>query len=292
MTSSINPDLAVRSKTALILIVAFLAAVNFAIYSDIGKTIFAGLIFILVAIASCEFCKLPGDQSLKIKIFRSLSLILPALLVLLCGLFCPFYTAALLLALVVASVFLIEALSLSYLCMNTAEQIRIEELLATFGRDRLGFLLLGAGGASAVALALLSPMMALGLVIIVAVADSAAYFAGRFYGKRKIAPVISPKKTVAGSVVGILSAGLVGMLFLLIVPQINFISWPVALLLSIGLALCSQSGDYAKSIVKRRYDIKDFGNIFPGHGGALDRLDGLLGAAPLMLVMVVFLCNR
>lgn len=287
-----NPDLAARAKTASVLIIIFLLLATFGIYSSVGRSIFALSIFVLIFIACIEFCRLPGGQP-KIDIVCRVSfLVLPALLITCFGLFCPFYNSQMLLAVILATVMFAQVIVLTLLCMRAGEGSLIQELLKCYARDQLGFFLLGLGGSAAIGLSFLSPAISLGLVAVVAMADSAAYFAGRAFGNRKIAPLVSPKKTLVGTVVGILSGGILGMILLCLPAQDYFLTWPSALLLSMAVVVSSQSGDYAKSIIKRLYEVKDFGAIFPGHGGALDRLDGILGAAPLALILAVMLCNR
>ena len=298
-----NPDLQTRAKTAAVLIVVFLTAVFLGEQSELAKRFFTLLVFILVCIAAEEFCKYPKSQPLNKHILRLVLFLLPAI----AALFCVFGTAPLqlfsgntgllFLAVISGSLVFAQALSLSFLAMGARElpspqEKGLENVLADYGRDQLGFLLLGFGGASAVALSAISPMLALILVVIVAVADSSAYFAGRYYGKQKIAPVVSPKKTVVGTIVGVVAGGLAGMICLSMLPNFSSLDYFVSFLIATVISLCSQAGDYGKSVVKRRYDIKDFGTIFPGHGGALDRLDGILGAAPLMLVLIVLLWNH
>lgn len=117
------------------------------------------------------------------------------------------------------------------------------------------------------------------LLLIVWAADTGAYFAGKSFGKRKLAPAISPGKTLAGLLGGLVAAPLVALLATALMPlsDIN----PVNLiLLSLVTALVSVGGDLLISLHKRTSGIKDSGNILPGHGGVLDRIDSLLVAAP------------
>jgi phosphatidate cytidylyltransferase len=114
------------------------------------------------------------------------------------------------------------------------------------------------------------------LFLIVWTTDSAAYLFGRWIGGAKLAPRISPKKTWSGLIGGTLTAGFAGLLFSL--AALGKVS--VALgLLAIGLSLISQLGDLGESAVKRIFGIKDSSGLIPGHGGVLDRIDGLLFAA-------------
>ncbi len=105
--------------------------------------------------------------------------------------------------------------------------------------------------------------------------DTASYIAGRLIGGPKLAPAISPHKTWAGFVVGALTPALVGVAFAVFTK-----GSPVSLaLVSVALALACQMGDLFESWVKRRFGAKDMSQLIPGHGGLLDRIDGLLFAA-------------
>lgn len=110
--------------------------------------------------------------------------------------------------------------------------------------------------------------------------DSGAYFIGRKFGKRKLWPEISPKKTVEGAIGGIASAVAVACLFL-IFAEIE-ISLPFFIGFTILLSIFGQVGDLVESALKRHYQVKDSGNILPGHGGILDRFDSLLFVWPLL----------
>jgi len=113
------------------------------------------------------------------------------------------------------------------------------------------------------------------LVLVVIAADVGAYFAGRFIGGPKLAPSISPNKTISGAIGGLLLAVILGGLIAGVTDTGTV--WKVALA-SLVTALASQIGDLIESSAKRRHGVKDSSNILPGHGGALDRFDGLLAA--------------
>jgi phosphatidate cytidylyltransferase len=116
------------------------------------------------------------------------------------------------------------------------------------------------------------------LVFIVCwIADTAAYFAGRAFGRRKLAPSLSPGKTVEGSLAGLVAAAVVGSAF----GRAFGLPLSHALLVSAAMGLFGQVGDLAKSRLKREAGVKDFGSLFPGHGGVLDRFDSLLFNSPL-----------
>ena len=109
--------------------------------------------------------------------------------------------------------------------------------------------------------------------------DTGAYFSGRSIGGPKLAPRISPNKTWAGLLGGILAAMVASVLLALISGSGLTVLFAIQGAL---LALISQCGDLAESSIKRRFDVKDSGNLIPGHGGILDRADGVLFAAPAM----------
>ncbi len=116
------------------------------------------------------------------------------------------------------------------------------------------------------------------VMVVVWAGDIGAYIAGRAVGGPKLAPSISPGKTWSGAVGGTLCAVLAG----LAVARMHL---PVAGLLAFGLSVMAQLGDLLESAVKRRFGAKDSGRIIPGHGGLLDRLDGVLAAAPAGLAV-------
>lgn len=114
--------------------------------------------------------------------------------------------------------------------------------------------------------------------------DTFAMLGGRYFGKRKLCPSLSPKKTVEGSVCGVLGC-MVGFLVYCLICQIFFSVNPNylnAVIISLGASAVSQVGDLAASCIKREFGIKDYGRIMPGHGGILDRFDSVLFAAPFI----------
>lgn len=122
------------------------------------------------------------------------------------------------------------------------------------------------------------------------ITDSCAYFAGYFLGKHKLAPEISPKKTIEGSIGGIVGVSVIMTAYAAIAANImglgvNLIS---AAIVGIICGLLSQCGDLCASIIKREHGIKDFGNIMPGHGGVMDRFDSLLFVAPVVYYILYY----
>ncbi|MEA4920605.1 MAG: phosphatidate cytidylyltransferase [Clostridiaceae bacterium] len=121
------------------------------------------------------------------------------------------------------------------------------------------------------------------------VSDMLAYIVGRAFGKHKLAPHVSPKKTIEGSVGGILG-GAIGMYLFGYVMNAKFgIFMPAPALVLSGIlgAAAGQLGDLSMSLIKRNVGIKDFGRIFPGHGGVLDRFDSILFTAPIFELYLI-----
>lgn len=114
--------------------------------------------------------------------------------------------------------------------------------------------------------------------------DTGAYFIGRKWGRRKLWPAISPKKTIEGSVGGLFLAVAV---ILLINEGIHLVSMGHALAIAVVTSLAAQLGDFVESGMKRHYGIKDSGQILPGHGGVLDRMDSMLYVFPVLHVLGV-----
>lgn len=121
------------------------------------------------------------------------------------------------------------------------------------------------------------------LLGVVFAGDIFAYFGGNFFGKNKLMPSLSPNKTVEGSISGILGSLFVGCIVgYYFLPQMQL--WMIASA-SIAAAVFAQAGDLFESLVKRVAGVKDSGRIMPGHGGVLDRLDGVYFAAPLIFAI-------
>jgi phosphatidate cytidylyltransferase len=118
------------------------------------------------------------------------------------------------------------------------------------------------------------------LACVVVVTDVAGYFAGKALGGPKFWPRVSPKKTWSGTAAGWVGAGIVGLLFAA-QTQVGL----QLIGISVAVSMASQMGDIAESAVKRRMGVKDSSNLIPGHGGLLDRFDGMLGASVFMLMI-------
>lgn len=124
------------------------------------------------------------------------------------------------------------------------------------------------------------------------VADSGAYFAGTFFGKHKLCPEISPKKTVEGLIGGVLANVVVFALIPLFLDRVlNALAFVIFGFLGVCCCFLGLLGDLSASLIKRDAGIKDFGNIMPGHGGAVDRFDSLIYIAPFMLFITYMSMN-
>ncbi len=119
--------------------------------------------------------------------------------------------------------------------------------------------------------------------------DSGAYFAGSFLGKHKLVPHLSPNKTIEGSIGGFVSAIVMLLIFGVVLKLVHFeVSFLLLIIYGFLGSLVCQLGDLAFSAVKREFGIKDYGNLLPGHGGALDRFDSMVFVAPLIEVLMLW----
>ena len=127
--------------------------------------------------------------------------------------------------------------------------------------------------------------------IVACITEAGAYFAGMLVGRHKLAPVISPKKTVDGAVGGVLSAMIVMLLYTLILGLVFdfYVNYGYALLYGLLGSLVGIFGDLCFSVIKRQTGIKDYGNLIPGHGGVLDRVDSMVLVGPLMEALLIII---
>lgn len=124
------------------------------------------------------------------------------------------------------------------------------------------------------------------------VCDTCAYLVGVMFGKHKMAPILSPKKSIEGAVGGIVGAALIGFMYAYIFKDnINEISNPLIVFPVVCVigGLISMVGDLAASGIKRNNDIKDYGKLIPGHGGILDRFDSVIFTAPIIYYLIMFM---
>lgn len=128
----------------------------------------------------------------------------------------------------------------------------------------------------------------LGMVVMVAAADIGAYFVGKRIGKNRLAPSLSPNKTWEGVLGGFAACLLVGILLIWLLHSylitLSNVQILILVLLSLVVMLFDVIGDLLESMLKRNRDLKDSGKILPGHGGILDRVDGLLAVTPIFVL--------
>ncbi len=117
--------------------------------------------------------------------------------------------------------------------------------------------------------------------------DTGAYFVGTLCGKNKLCPTISPKKTVEGLVGGLVTNGVLFPLYAYIfIDGANLVAYA---LIGVACSILGLFGDLMASLIKRKYGIKDYGNIMPGHGGAMDRFDSILFVSPFMAIILTLI---
>lgn len=124
------------------------------------------------------------------------------------------------------------------------------------------------------------------IMLIVMTNDSAAYYSGSAFGKHRLYPLVSPKKSIEGAIGGLIgSIGGTMLAKFTFFPQLTFTD---AMLTALVVGIVGQAGDLFESLLKRSFGVKDSGSIIPGHGGVLDRLDSILFAAPVTYYYVLF----
>lgn len=159
------------------------------------------------------------------------------------------------------------------------KNIDIERLLMFFALA----IYITAGFTALSALRLIFGLWSVALVLSIAWAtDTFAYFSGMLFGKKKLCPNISPKKTIAGAIGGTLFGTLAAMLVFYLSGNPFYLG-----VIGLPLSVISQFGDLSASVIKRRFDVKDYGKIFPGHGGVLDRFDSIIPVATLTVACLI-----
>ena len=134
-------------------------------------------------------------------------------------------------------------------------------------------------------LTIISKSLLIYAIIVAWSTDIFAYLAGRSFGKHHFSK-ISPKKTIEGCIVGAIAATIFGTIFFLFNTKIATLNIAFFVIISLVLSIMSQIGDFTASCIKRFADSKDYGNMLPGHGGMLDRIDSLIFIAPFLYMIV------
>ena len=165
--------------------------------------------------------------------------------------------------------------------------MRSSDLGAGFQRTAalvLGFLYIFGAWRTAILLRAINPWWLVFGLVVSWIGDTGAYYVGRRYGKHKLAPRVSPKKTWEGSIASAAVSSLAGALALpRLIPGVGVME---ALLLALAANIAGQIGDLAESAIKRGAGVKDSGTLLPGHGGLLDRVDSSLFALPVLYAIL------
>ena len=259
----------IRVLTAALLLAVFVPAVLWA-----PAWLWAALMAGLIGVAAHEWARLSHFPPLTARAYAGLLALVALALPLLAADWPSYQTALILLAigfwLIVAPLWLLGRWQVAQPFLRAA--VGVVVLLPTFA----ALLYLHARG----------PGVLLGVMAIVWIADTAAFFAGRQFGRHKLAPAISPGKTwegFAGGLAGSLGASLLVRHFFL--PEQSLL-WTGLIVLLLGCL--GAAGDLSESVIKRAFGVKDSGSLLPGHGGLLDRIDSLLLTAPVLYYLLYF----
>ncbi|OOS25723.1 phosphatidate cytidylyltransferase [Moraxella pluranimalium] len=249
-----------RIKTAIVLVII----VGFALFASSMPIFVVPLLAIGVLIAAHEWTKLMP------KVKYPARFVLAVLLLTMIAIFVPWTWA------------FWWAASIAIWAMATAWVLQYPAKEKWYGKRLayMGVVILTAAITAMYGLWQMSPWWLMYVFLLVWCADSGAYFVGRKLGKRKLAPNVSPNKSIEGLIGGLATAGVVAIIvgnYL----QLSGTALFLFLILSAITVAASVLGDLFESMLKRRAGIKDSGSILPGHGGVLDRIDSLLSATPI-----------
>jgi len=265
--------LAKRIITALLLAPAVVFGVLY-----LSPSWFSLVLGIMVYIASWEYCKL-----IKLSGFSNRSFY--AIVVMSCAFLLAINPSILAPALYLTSAWWLAAL---FFVLGFPNNTGLLNKNITIGLAN-GLFLLAPMSASLAILHSQDRSLVILLLLFIWAADIGAYFSGRRFGRNKLCPPVSPNKTFEGVYGGILLTQVVAISYVVIAtqnPKIN--DFLVFCFLALVISLVSVLGDLFESALKRMSDQKDSGNILPGHGGLLDRIDSLTASAPIFLMLVVF----
>lgn len=254
-----------RLVTSLLLVTALVAALVY-----LPPAYWYMLMLAIVSIGAWEWAGMSGLTNPTKLIYASLVLI-PGLLIVL---YKPQLLQMLILwGVLVAAVFW---LFVAPVLLISKAQIKNRLVLSI-----IGLIVILPFGLSLLALREINPLLLLLFMVAVWIADSAAYFAGKKFGKHKLAPMISPGKTWEGVLGAWLAVTVYGVALCYLTHQ-NY--WFILMLW--GVTVISIMGDLLESLFKRQAGVKDSGSLLPGHGGILDRIDGLTSSMPLITFLI------
>lgn len=257
-----------RIKTAIVLVII----VGVAMFTSRQPFLFLPLLTIGTLIASHEWTKLMPKLKQPV-LFVMLSLVITMISIFIWQTWAVWWLLS----------FGIWLMATKWVCVYPAQEKWYGKRLFL-----MGIIILTASITAMYSLWQVSPWWLMYVFLLVWCADSGAYFIGRKFGKRKLAPNVSPNKSIEGFIGGIITASFVAM-----GVGFGLELGTVALIAFLGLSgltvLASVLGDLFESMLKRRAGIKDSGSILPGHGGVLDRIDSLLSATPVFALGVLVL---
>ena len=167
--------------------------------------------------------------------------------------------------------------------VGVASRAEVRDRLLTSSLFAFGVLWLGPFLVAAIELHAASPALLFWVLAVAAMGDVGAYYGGRLLGRRPLAPVLSPKKTLAGAASGLIASAGAGVAAFLVWRGPDALGVDV-LVIALLCGAAAQAGDLVASMVKRAAEAKDTGGLLPGHGGLLDRLDSVLLSAPVLYV--------
>lgn len=283
----ISEELRKRIVTGSALAAVFVVLDILALQFFAVRILIAILGFAAIALCGYEVGRFTCREHKSLRVMMAILFLLPPLFVIGFGLGCDTLSAkevcvsnGFAVGTAVAALFLLLTIFISARKEITG---MVEPLLTMV----CGLVLIGLGGAAFVAIVLLDRggVLVGWLVAVVCSCDIAAYFVGRRVGGPKLAPAISPGKTISGTIGGVVAAGIIGA-FLHGLMSLESSLW-ISVASASAVAVAAQCGDLTKSLMKRIWNVKDSGTLLPGHGGVLDRVDGLLGGSLLLWASVL-----
>ena len=257
-----------RIITAVVAFLIFIPVLVFGSLSLVGSvTLFSLAMAVLSAVGAFEAVKCTGEEQ---NLF-----------------FTPLYVVAFALPLLTSThldtytpVFIILLFYLLFMGVLNNKKISADKVLVSFA---LAFYVTASFGALTVLFSkgsVFFPLVFVGAWV----TDTFAYFSGYFFGKHKLIPAVSPKKTVEGAIGGTLFA-MIGFAVVGIIYDYSIKNIIILAIVGLFASVVSQFGDLSASLIKRHYGIKDYGKLFPGHGGVLDRFDSILSVSVLLYLI-------
>lgn len=260
-------DLSRRLPTTAVLIVFAYAAIRY-----LPTVYFSALLYLLISLAAVELVRLTRPQLFSWP------------LVLLSGLLIALSFTWKAIGLGQALTMIVAACGLFFL-FSIRKQAQLESFVRDIGIHCLTVFYLYIPLYFLLELKKLGANFLFFLIVVIAIGDSGAYFIGSAFGKHKIYPVASPRKSLEGLMAAVLTAGLSGWFSMVVFPLP--VALPTAMLSAAAIGLFSQLSDPVESLFKRAAGQKDSGTLLPGHGGVLDRVDSYIFCAPLLYYLIV-----